>query len=188
MIKVNLLRDHTVRARKAFAKPTGSGMGILLPIILLLVAVGGMAFWTHRVHQQIDEGQRTRADLRKIDDEMKRLNAEIAKYTRLKSQLEERIQAIDALREKRSGPVLLLNTVIHSIPSNANLWLTSLNQKSENIKIIGYTSQVEVIPGLMTNLMASGIFSSVDLELIERSRDASKFSLICISVKKYQTE
>jgi Tfp pilus assembly protein PilN len=187
MIKVNLLKDHTVRKHKSFAKPTVPLMGLACAAIFLLAA-GVMAAWTHQVNQEIDEGSIKRTKLQKANDELKRLNGEIAQFAKLKSQLEERTKAIDKLQEERSGPVSLLNTVIHSIPSNADLWLTSLTQKSESIKIIGYTSQAEVIPDLMNNLTVSGIFSSVDLELIERSNDISKFSLLCISAKKYQAE
>jgi type IV pilus assembly protein PilN len=187
MIKVNLLKDHTVRKHKSFAKPSVSLMGLVYVAIFLLAA-GVMASWTRHVNRQIDDGLIRRADLRKTNDELKRLNVEIAKFAKLRSQLEERTRAIDKLREERSGPVSLLNAVIHSIPSNADLWLTSLTQKAESIKIIGNTSQAEVIPDLMNNLTASGIFTSVDLELIERNNDISKFSLLCTSAKKYQAE
>jgi type IV pilus assembly protein PilN len=187
MIKVNLLRDHPVRARRTFAKPTVSRMGLILVVIFLLSA-GAMAFWTNYINQQIADRTAKRIDLRKADDELKRLNAEIEKFAKTKSLLEERTKAIDKLQEERSGPVLLLNTVIRSLPPNADLWLTSLTQKSETIKIIGNTSHAEAIPDLMNNLAASGIFSSVDLESIERNNDISKFSLLCISAKKQSAE
>jgi Tfp pilus assembly protein PilN len=189
MIKVNLLRDHTVRKRKSFAKPTASFMGnILLIICLFLLAAGAMAAWTYHINRQIDDGMIKRADLRRANDELKRLNVEIAQYVKLKSQLEERTKAIDKLQEERSGPVLLLNAVIHSIPLNADLWLTSLTQKAENIKIIGYTPHAEIIPDLMNNLTISGFFTGVDLELIERTNEISKFSLLCTSAKKHKAE
>jgi Tfp pilus assembly protein PilN len=187
MIKVNLLRDHTVRKHKSFAKPNVSIMGLIYVAIFLLTA-GGMASWTRQVNRQIDDGLIKQADLRKANDELKRLNVEIARFAKVRSQIEERTKAIDKLQEERSGPVSLLNTVIRSIPLNADLWLTSLTQKSESIKIIGYTSQAEVIPDLMNNLTVSGIFSSIDLELIERNNNISKFSLLCTSAKKYQAE
>jgi Tfp pilus assembly protein PilN len=162
-------------------------MGLIFLAIFLLSA-GAMALWTHSIDQQIAERTATRIDLRKADNALKALNAEIEKFAKLKSQLEERTRAIDQLQEERSGPVLLLNTVIRSIPQNTDLWLSSLTQKSEIIKIIGNTSQAEVIPDLMNNLAASGIFASVDLELIERNNDISKFSLVCISAKKQPAE
>ena len=136
MIKVNLLKDQAVRKHKSFAKPTVSLMGLIYMAIFLLAA-GVMALWTRQVNRQIEAGLIRRTDLSKTNDELKRLNDEIAKFAKLRSQLEERTKAIDKLKEEQSGPVSLLNTVIRSIPSKADLWLTSLSQKSENIKIIG---------------------------------------------------
>jgi len=187
MIKVNLLKDHTVRVRNVFAKPTVSRMGLVLLAVFLLAAAA-MALWTRHVNRQIDEGVKSRDELRMADEELKRLNAEIARYSKLKAQLDDRTHAIDNLQQERTGPVLLLNAVIRSIPQNAEIWLTSLTQKSDSIKIIGQTPQAEVIPDLMINLTASGIFATVDLELIERSNDTSRFSLFCTSAKKSQAE
>jgi type IV pilus assembly protein PilN len=187
MIKVNLLRDHTAREHKTFANPTVSRMGFLLLAIFLLAA-GAMAYWTYDINLQIVDRTEKRIQLRRANDELKRLNAEIDKYAKLISQIEERTRAIDALRQERSTPVLLLNAVIRSIPPNAELWLTTLSQKSESIKITGSTSQAEIIPDLMNNLSASGFFSGIELELIERSNDISKFSLFCTRAKKSQSE
>jgi Tfp pilus assembly protein PilN len=187
MIKVNLLKNRAVHTRKSFAKPVVSLMMLILPAIFLLAA-GGMASWTHNIKKQINEGTTKRAGLKKIDDELKMLNVEIEKFTKLKSQIEERTKAIDRLQEERSGPVMLLNAVIRSLPPNADLWLTSLSQKSDNIKISGLTSKAEVIPDLMNNLAASGLFIGVDLESIERNENISKFSLLCTSAKKSPAE
>jgi type IV pilus assembly protein PilN len=187
MIKVNLLRDHTAHAHKAFAKPTVSRMGLILLVVFLLAA-GTLWYWTSDVNQQIADRTERRAQLRKDNEELKRLNAEIDKYTKLISQLNERTRAIDEIQHERSGPVLLLNAVIRSIPPSADLWLTSLTQKSESIKITGSTLQADAIPDLMNNLTASGFFSSVELELIERNNDHLTFSLFCASANKSQSE
>jgi Tfp pilus assembly protein PilN len=188
MIKVNLLRDHTARARKTFAKPTVSPIGLVFLAIFILAA-GTMAAWTYYVSRQIATGTAKRIQLRNEDARLKAIEGENEKYSKLKQERERRITVIEKLKEDQGGPVLLMNTVIRSIPPNVDLWLISLTQKSENVKIVGYTPQAEVIPDLMNNLTASGIFASVDLELIERNNnDTSKFSLLCSSIKKPQAE
>ncbi len=116
------------------------------------------------------------------------LRKEIEKFEKIKQQRQSRIDVIEQLKTNQTGPVLLLSKVIQSIPRDGVLWLTSLTQRAETIKIIGYTQHTEVIPDFMRNLMTCGIFQSVDLELIEAQKDASKFSLICISGKKPQAE
>jgi Tfp pilus assembly protein PilN len=167
MIKVNLLRDQTVRVRKTFAKSNVSRTGLIF-LAIFLVSAGAMGTWAFYVNRQIAAG--------------------IVKFEKLKQLRQSRIDVIEKLKEGQSGPVLLLNTLIQSIPRDGDLWLTSLTQKSGIIKIVGQTRIPEVIPDLMRNLTASGIFASVDLELIERQEDSSKFSLICTSIKKPQAE
>jgi Tfp pilus assembly protein PilN len=187
MIKVNLLKDQTARARKTFVKPTVSRIGLIYLAIFVLAA-GTMATWFFYVKQQIAAGIEKRTQLRIEEARLQVLQKEVEKYQKMKQLRQSRIDVIKTLQENQSGPILLLNTVIRSIPQNADVWLTSLTQKSNEIKIIGNTLQPEVIPELMSNLTASGIFSSVDLDLIERNDDTSKFSLICTSIKKSQAE
>lgn len=187
MIKVNLLKDHTTRTRKAFVAPKVSRIGLIFLAIAVL-AVGVMGFWTYYVHQQIQTGTERRANLRRREAQLQALKQEIAKFEKLKQLRQSRIDVIEKLKANQTGPVLLLNKVIQSIPRDGTLWLTALTQKTDTIKIVGYTQHTEVIPDFMSNLMTCGIFQSVDLEMIESQKDASKFSLVCISGKKPQAE
>jgi Tfp pilus assembly protein PilN len=107
----------------------------------------------------------------------------------MKQLRQSRIEVIEKLKEFQTGPVLLLNHVIHSIPANANLWLTAMDQKGDRVQIVGFAQRSEAIPDFMSSLAASGYFESVDLELIEEQKDAAKFSLLCVSTqKKISTE
>jgi Tfp pilus assembly protein PilN len=187
MIKVNLLKDQTTHAHKSFAKPTVSRMGLTLCAIFVLVAVG-MGAWTMSVQHQIQTGIEKRDVLRVEEARLQTLQNEIDKYEKLKQLRQNRIDIIENLKENQKGPVLLLNVVIQSIPRDGVLWLTSVSQKSDTINILGFTQHPEVIPDFMSNLSASGIFQSVDLELIERQKEATQFSLICISKTKPQAE
>ena len=187
MIKVNLLTDHTTRVRRTFVKPTVSRIGLVfLAIAVLVVAV--MGFWTFYVNRQIQTGTERREKLRQEEARLQRLKQEIEQFEKLKQARQKRVNVIENLKANQTGPVLLLNNVIQSIPRTGNLWLTSLSQRAESIKIIGMTKQPEVIPDFMTNLMTCGMFQSVDLELIESQKEASKFSLVCITKNKSGAE
>ena len=187
MIKVNLLKDQSVRTRKAFIKPNVSRTGLIFGI-LLLAAAGIMGAWAFTVNRQISVDTVRREELRREVARLELLKKGVEKYEQLKQQRQSRIDIIETLKEKQSGPVLLLNTVIRSIPRDGDLWLTSLGQNAGIIKIVGSTRVPGLIPQLMSNLKASGIFASVDLELIERQENASDFSLICTSVQQPQAE
>jgi type IV pilus assembly protein PilN len=187
MIKVNLLKDHATRPKKNLATPKVSRMGLIFIAIAILVAAG-LGFWTLQVKRQIETGKVKREELRREEARLEMLKKEINKFEKLKQLRQSRIDVIEQLKANQTGPVLLLNKVIQSIPRDEVLWLTSLTQTAETIKIIGFTQHPDVIPDFMTNLMRCGIFQSVDLESMEAQKDASKFSLICISGKKPQAE
>jgi Tfp pilus assembly protein PilN len=187
MLKVNLLKDQNARARKTIAAPTVSRTGLVFLAIFILAA-GGMGTWSFYIHQQVKTGTEKRRKLRIEEARLQVLKKEIQKFEKMKQLRQNKIDVIEQLKEAQTGPVLLLNTVIQSIPRDGDLWLTSLTQKADSIKIVGYTQQTEVIPDLMINLSASGIFQSVDLEEIESQKDASRFSLLCKSMQKQQAE
>lgn len=187
MIKVNLLRDQTARARKTFVKPKVSRTGLIYAAIIIL-AVVVMGGWYLYLDRQITKSTATREKLRIEEARLKELQQKIAEYEKLKHQRQSRIDVIEKLKNDQTGPVFLLNTMIQSIPTDGILWLTSLAQNSDLITVVGYTQHSEMIPDLMSNLSASGFFASVELDYIERQKDASKFSLICRSKTKPQAE
>jgi len=187
MIKVNLLRNHTARTRKQFVKPNVSRTGLIFLAIAVLAA-GLMGAWTFYMHGQVRAGQDKQARLRVEVARLQELKKEIQKYEKLKQLRQSRIDVIEKLKSDQKGPVLLLNNVIQSIPRDGLLWLTSLTQSAQSIKIVGFTQDQETIPDFMTNLMTCGMFQSVDLENIESDKDASKFSLICITGNKTVAE
>ena len=183
MIKINLLTDNAALVRKTHAAPALSRMGLIYFAILLLAA-GGMGTWSFHIHRQVTALFEKRASLRIREDHLSKLKKEIEEHQKAIQQHQNRIDAIEQLKESQTGPLILLNTVIRSIPQNANLWLTSLTQKSGNTRMEGFAQQTEVIPDLMSNLLDSGIFETVDLEEIESQKGISKFSLVCKSSRK----
>ncbi len=187
MIKVNLLTDQTVKARKAFAGPTVSRMGLVF-LAMFLLAAGGMGAWYFYLSHQIKTCKQKVRVLRAEEARLQELKEEIEWYEKLKQQRMNRIQVIEQLKSNQRGPVLLLNSIIQSMPRDGLMWLTNLTQKEGRVRIVGYTQHTEVIPDFMSNLSASGIFQTVDLELIESQKEASKFSLICTYSTKEQVE
>ena len=187
MIKINLLRNHFVRTRSQFVNPAVTRTGFIFLAIAALTA-GFMGNRTFHMHGQVQAGREKRARLRIEVSRLQELRTEISEHARLKQLRQSRIDVIEKLKSDQKGPVLLLNNVIQSIPRDGLLWLTSLTQSAQSIKIVGFTQDQETIPDFMTNLMTCGMFQSVDLENIESDKDASKFSLICITGNKTVAE
>jgi Tfp pilus assembly protein PilN len=185
MIKVNLLKDLTSHAHK---KSSSAGMGMAMPavsqfgiiwIVVAVIVASALAFYWFGLNKKIEAAQENQVRLNQEAERLKGLSLELAEFEKLNSQLEQRIATIEKLKESRKGPVSLLNAVIQSIPLGGNLWLTLMEQKEGVIKVLGETRTPEVLPSLMNNLTGSGLFASVDIEVIERTDDISKFSIVC---------
>jgi len=180
MIKVNLLRDQTVRVRRTVAMPTPSHMGLIF-MGLFLVCAGGVGAWWYHIDSQITSLTQSRNRLRIENDRLQALKNEIDEFDRLKRLTQSRIEVIERLKENQTGPVLLLNRVIQSMPRGSSMWLSSIDQKGDRIQIKGFALHQEEVPDLMASLSSTGYFKSVDLETLETAKDADKFSLLCIS-------
>ena len=187
MIRINLLRDQTLRVRKAVIRPTVSRMGLVLAVIFTLVVVA-LGSWFYSVDRDIKVLAAKRDGLRIENDRLMSMKRELAEFEKLKRLRESRIEVIEKLKESQSDPVVLLNLVIRSIPRQPSLWLTTLEQQADRVQIVGFAERSEVIPDFMNNLTRSGFFKSVDLESIDEEADAAKFSLVCIHDRPARTE
>jgi len=183
MIKVNLITDQTLRSRKLSVAPTVSRMGLVFAAVLLLTGTALAAYW-FTLSREITGLTVTRDELRAESLRLAELRKKLFEFEKLKQVRESRIEVIEKLKDFQTGPVLLLNHVIHSIPQDAQLWLTGLDQKGEKVQIAGYAVRSDVIPDFMVNLSSNGIFKSVELELIQEDKEAAKFSLVCLTAQK----
>jgi Tfp pilus assembly protein PilN len=187
MIKVNLLRDQTARVHRNFVKPTVSRTGLIFAAIFIVV-VGGIGAWWLYLNRQIQSYTQERNILRIRETQLQALKKEIDKFKRMEQLTQSRIDVIEKLKDAQTGPVTLLNHVLQSIPQSGVMWLSNITQKDDQVKIVGFAQQTEAIPDFMSNLASNGFFQTVDLESIESQKEASKFSLLCLSAKKKQAE
>jgi len=183
MIKVNLIVDHTARGRRVSVKPTVSRMGLVYTAALLVTAAGLGAYW-YVLNRQVNTLTATRDQLRAEDQRLKGLKAKLEQYEKMRQVRQSRIDVIEKLKESQTGPVLLLNHVIQSIPRDGQMWLSTLSQKGERVTISGFALHSDVIPDFMSNLATTNVFKSVELELIQEDKDAARFSLVCMTTQK----
>ena len=183
MIKVNLIVDHTGRGRKISVKPTVSRMGLAYTAALLVTAAGLGAYW-YVLNRQVNTLTASRDQLRAEDQRLKGLKAKLVQLEKMKQVRQSRIDVIEKLKESQTGPVLLLNHVIESIPRDGQLWLSALSQKGERVTIAGFALHSDVLPDFMSNLAAGNVFKSVELELVQEDKDAARFSLVCMTTQK----
>lgn len=190
MIRVNLLRTHTERRKSRTPVFTLSLPRVAyVAVAFITLAAGGLGIWWHLLRTDIKELTVTRDELKIEDARLQDLKRQLDEFEIKKQDRQARIDLIERLRGLQTGPVLLLNHVIQSVPGNTQLWLTLVEQKGDRIEITGQTVRGEVLPDFMSNLSDSGYFNSVDLELFEdQQSNSAKFTLICIATRKAAME
>ena len=187
MIKVNLLRDQTVRTKRAVAMPEVSRTGLMLTAGFVLLA-GGLGGSWYYLDRQVEILTSRRVRLEKQSADLEQLKKQVDNFEKLKKLRQSRIEVIERLKEYQTGPVRLLNHVIHALPREGTIWLTILNQTGDRVQIGGYAARSEAIPGFLSSLSGSGMFKTVDLELIEEEKAGARFALLCTLLRKAPTE
>lgn len=176
MIRINLLRQ------KISAPPTFSidRSGLLLTALALLsIALIALGSWAWRLGTEIET---RRGEVAVLDGQALRLaeaHKQIVRFEVQKKMLDERIAAIERLREKQTGPVDLLESLLAGIPDRPTLWLTSLSQQGKKVTVEGRSFDVPSIADLISRLGHSRVFKNVELAYWQEEESSIKFQLNC---------
>jgi len=183
MIKINLIKARGTRTRKINLTPSVSSIGLVYAVVLVL-ALGSLFGYGWMIHRQVSSLTEKQTELKAEDAKLQEKRKKLTELENLKKTQQDRIAVIEKLKEAQTGPVLLMNHIIKSIPPNSQMWLSSLDQKGERVNIKGFAARSQVLPDFMVNLSAGALFKSVELELIQEEKDAAKFSLICLTANQ----
>lgn len=134
MIRINLIAEKKTAAPKATKKSSASAASgqlaelqeyaILIVLLLIAFAVG---YWRHSsVKQKVRETLNAEQALKKEHDSLKIWEDRKAEYEVQKLVLNEKIEKISQLKDRREGPVRLLEDIANVLPES--VWLESLSQ------------------------------------------------------------
>ena len=84
----------------------------------------------------------------------------------------------------QSGPVDLLTTVSATVNNTDEVWLVAMSDAGNNVNVEGTALSSNAVANLMTNLMKTGYFKTVEIkeayqDEAEKKLQAFNFSLIC---------
>ena len=171
MVKINLLPIRVELKKKALVEHI-----ILLVLCIALVAVGEYIMHQTLVNR-LDSLKKEIADTKV---EIKRLTAEageIEKFKQQKQELERKLDVINELNAKRTGPVEMLDELSLIIPEKA--WLTTITNKGNTMVLEGAAVDNTTIAAFMKQLQASRHFDDVSLVLSKQEGGQQKFSITC---------
>lgn len=112
--------------------------------------------------------------------EIKKLTAEageIENFKQQKQELEKKLDVIQDLNAKKTGPVEILDELSMIIPDKA--WITSLSNKGDSMVLEGQALDNTTIATFMKQLQSSKHFDNVTLVLSQQEGGRQKFSITC---------
>lgn len=176
MIRINLLSTKKAKPLVVLWRDASIMGGTILVLLFgILYLNHGMNKKLTTVRSQINNTQKqiesSKMDLKKIEE-----------LKNDKAILENKIQIINSLRKKQSWPVHMLDQLGLSIPDN--IWLVSLFNKADMLKLEGLTPSYNAVSDFMKGLSDSPWFKSIELENIQQNiiKDMifHKFRISCI--------
>lgn len=169
MIKINLIQKGASQKKAMMS----AAVEIVIFSVILAVAAIGLFAYTGVLNSRINDIN-TRISREK--EEQNRLKAVIDKVNELKKKaevFERKVNIIQELKEKQTGPVNLMNAIVTSIPDN--LLLTSVREQKGLIKLQGQASNTFAFANFARDLKATGVFQHVDIikQQLQTRRDVS---------------
>jgi Tfp pilus assembly protein PilN len=192
MIRINLSgkpKQKSKRAAGAAAvefETSGSPNSVNALVAILVLAVSGGAIWYYmgQFRKQAETISQQMLAAQREAQSLAQTKARFEQRQKIKDEYESRVKVIDALRASQSGPVELLTMVSATINHTDEVWLNSMSDGGTNVNVDGTALSTNAVANLMTNLMKTGYFKSVEIketyqDEAEKKIQAFNFTLTC---------
>lgn len=193
MIRINLLGKTKQKSKRSamatsaveFDSAGSPNSSNVLAAIIVLAVTGGAIWWYQNqlnnqaldIKKQMDAAQREAQQLAQTKARFEQRQA-------VRDEYENRVKIIDSLRASQSGPVELLTMVSATVNNTDEVWLISMNDAGTSVNVEGTALSSNAVANLMTNLMKTGYFKTVEIkeayqDEAEKKLQAFNFSLTC---------
>jgi len=176
MVRINLL---PVKQIKRILKARNEVIAFLFALLGLIVIILGLAFSRIVLVNDLN------ADINELKKEKNSYQStinEIEKLKKDKAILETKLATIKKLKKGSHIAVRILNEIANLIPAN-RMWLNSLSQTPDLLKLSGIALDNETIAQFMKVLKESPLFTDADLVnsslVVVADRKLKSFSLNC---------
>ena len=136
--------------------------------------------WTN----QIADLEKTRNQQKIRQSELAVVKAQNAKYQQRLTDLETRINTIQALQNSRVGPVELMSALGNIVNRSNNIFFYTLTPAGDRFQLKGQSGTVNSMSDFLASLKNSGSFDDVQLEQFfqddQHERLTYKFTLSCL--------
>lgn len=191
MIRINLLgrqKAKTKRTATAAVDFESSGSpnsaNVFLGIIVLAVTFGSIWWYQGQLAREAASIQNQMDAALREAQSLAQTKARFEQRQKVKEEYEARVRIIDSLRASQTGPVELLTMVSATVNNTDAVWLNAMNDAGTSVNVTGVALSTNAVANLMTNLMKTGYFKSVEIKETyqdesEKKIQAFNFSLTC---------
>jgi|SRR5690348_5759721 len=192
MIRINLLGKPKSKTKRSAAatglefETTGSPNSVNILAAIIVLAITGAAIWWYQ-GQLTSEATRIKAQMNRAQQEAQKLAETKVRFEQrqaIKNEYEARVKVIDSLRAAQSGPVDLMTMVSATVNKTDEVWLDAMTDAGDKVDVSGVALSTVGVANLMTNLMKSGYFKSVEIKETFQDNQETKiqafnFKLVC---------
>jgi Tfp pilus assembly protein PilN len=132
-------------------------------IILAVAAVANAAYFFKLSHDAV-QIQVERAAMNREFERLTQIKVRYDDLTKQRDAYKRRVDVIDDLRAKQTGPVALLSTVGETVNHTNQIWLSSMADDGNAITLKGRALGVHAVADLMHNLETTGYFRTVAIK------------------------
>lgn len=192
MIRINLSGKPKQKSKRAAGGApvefeTGgspNSVNTLIAIVVLAVSVGAIWYYMGQFKKQAESISQQMLAAQREAQSLAQTKARFEQRQKIKDEYESRVKVIDALRASQSGPVELLTMVSSTVNHTDEVWLNSMSDGGTNVNVDGTALSTNAVANLMTNLMKTGYFKSVEIKETyqdeqEKKIQAFNFTLTC---------
>ena len=171
MVKINLLPIKGELKRKALIEHI---VFLVLAIILLLI---GATFVQNSVTARKLALQQEIVSTKLEIKNLTAIAGQIETFKKRRQDLERKLGIISNLKERKTGPVEMLDQIRLIIPDKA--WITSLNSTGDSLTLNGVAVDNPTIARFMKDLQMSPYFTGVVLVFTQQGKDGHVFVIKC---------
>ncbi len=162
MIRINLIPYRVARQQQQISQHLGNFIGVIVLAGVLSMAAHMMA------STQLNDLIVETAQLTAKNQEMKDKIGKIEHLDALRIEVERKLEIVDQLQKGRFRSLITLNEIAQVIPKN--VWLKSIKDNSESIRLEGSAVTNKAVASFMRMLDQSPLFSNVKLHGISRDK------------------
>ncbi|PYY11617.1 MAG: hypothetical protein DMG61_18595 [Acidobacteria bacterium] len=193
MIRINLLGKSKPKSKRSAMATTAiefesggspNSSNVLAAIIVLAVTAGGIWWYQSQLAQQAADIKKQMDAAQRESQQLAQTKARFEQRQAVRDEYEQRVKIIDSLRASQSGPVDLLTMVSSTVNNTDEVWLISMSDAGNSVNVDGTALSSNAVANLMTNLMKTGYFKTVEIKEAyqdegEKKIQAFNFSLTC---------